>query len=158
MGQGIYVSQECHVINALPPVDLNGSAKNTDVWSMEGWGHASIIIQSGVSSSTVATFTITECDNFTPSNETAIAFAVYKEETADGDTLGAKVAATTSGVAMSTNNGIMYVAEVDARQLSDGFECMRVKFTDPSAAQPASVVVILSGGRYEHDTGDTAIA
>lgn len=156
--QGLYLSQVAHIVNALPPIDLNGSARNSDVWSMKGLGHASIIITSGVSGGTVATVTVTECDDFTPSNETAIAFDVYKEETADGDTLGAKVAATASGFAMSTNNNIFYVIEVDARQLTDGFECMRVKFTDPSASQLTAVVAVLSGARYAHDQGNTAIA
>jgi hypothetical protein len=155
--QGLVLSQQTHVVNALPPIDLNGGV-NSDVWSMKNHGHATIIIQIGVSAGAVPTFTITECDNFTPSNETAIAFAVYKCETAADDVLAAKTAATTAGVAMSTNNNIFYVVEIDARQLTDAFPCMRVKFSNPSASVIGSVAVILSGERFANDQSATAIA
>ena len=156
-GQGIALAQEGHFVNALPPVDVNGGA-NSDVWSMRNHGHATIYISVGVSSGAVPTFTIEECDDFVPTNATAIAFSVFKEETASGDTLGAKVSATTSGVAMSTNNNIFYVVEIDARQLSDGYDNLRVVFSNPSAACLVSVTAILTGSRYANDQNETQIA
>jgi hypothetical protein len=154
--QGINVAEMGHVVNILPPVDINGGV-NSDVFSLENYGHATIIIQIGVSAGTVA-FTVEECDDFVPTTDTAIAFAIYKEETASGDTLGAKVAATTSGVTTSGNDNIFYVIEIDARELTDGYGHLIVKFVDPSASVIASAVAVLSGSRYGNDQSPTAIA
>ena len=154
---GITIAEELHVVNILPPVDLNGSAKNSDVFDMENYAHATIIIQAGV---TGAAFTVTveECDDFVPTTVTAIAYAVYKEETDAGDTLGVRTAVAAAGFAASLNNNIMYVIEIDARQLTDGRAKLRVAFTDPAAATVASAVAILSGSRYAQDQSPTAIA
>lgn len=151
-----YIAQSCHLVNALPPVDINGGV-NTDIWSMKGHSHASIIISMGVTGA-ASTVTLQECDDFTPSSSAAIAFDYYSETTDSGDTLGAKTSATASGFATSTNNNIMYVIEVDASQLSAGFPCLRVCFSDPSAATFATVQVVLSGSRYGGDQNATAIA
>ena len=157
-GQGITLAQEGHVVNILPPIDANGAVRNSDVFSMRRYGHATIIVQVGVSGGAVSTVTVEECDDFVPTNATAIAFSGYKEETAAGDTLGAKVAATTAGFAMSTNNSIFYVIEIDARQLTDGYDNLRIVLTDPTASMIVSAVAVLSGSRFAHDQNETEIA
>ena len=141
---GLTLAEEGHVVNALPPVDINGGV-NSDVFSLKDYGHASIIITLGVTGA-ASTVTVEECDNVTPSNSTAIAFAQYAEETAAGDTLAARAAQTTAGFATSANNSITYVIEIDADQLAEGFPYLRVVFSDPSAVTLASVVAILTGG------------
>jgi len=151
----VYVAQECHVVNILPPIDINGG-KNSDVFAMTKHSHVSIIVQNGVNAA-ASTVTVEECDDFVPTTTAAIAFDVYKEETAAGDTLGAKVAATSAGFAMSTNDNIFYVIEIDAAQLSASRPNLRVVFSDPSASVIASAVAILSQGRYTKDQSATVI-
>ena len=154
--KGLYLAEEAHDVLALAPVDINGGV-SSDVWSMTKWSHASILIALGVTGG-ATTVTVEECDNFVPDNSTAIAFSYYKEETAGGDTLSAKQAATTSGFAASTNDGIFYRIEIDTAQLSDGFPNLRVVLSDPSGATFASIVATLSGGRYAQVQSATAIA
>lgn len=154
--KGITIAEELHVVNALAPVDINGG-KSTDVWSMENYSHATIIIQLGVTGA-ASTVTVEECDDFTPTSNTAIAFAHYDEETAGGDTLGAREAATASGFSTSTNDGIFYLIEIDAAELSDGRPNLRVVLSDPGASTFGSVCVILSGSRYAEEESATAIA
>ena len=155
--KGIVVAEDMHVVLATAPVDINGGATTSDVWSMANHAHASIIIMLGVTGAT-ATVTIEECDNFTPSNTTAIAFASYSELTAAGDTLGARTAVTSAGFTSSANNGVFYVIEIDASQLTDGRPNLRVVIGDPSSATLYGVVVLLSGGRYPQPESATAIA
>ncbi len=155
--KGIVIAEDCHVVNALPPIDIDDAAQNSDVWSMAKYAHASIIIQLGVTGAT-AVITVEECDDFTPSNSTAIAFASYSETTAAGDTLGARAETSSAGLTTSGNDGVFYVLEVDASQLSDGFPALRVALTDPGAATFGSIVVILSGARYAERESPTAIA
>ncbi len=151
-----YTAQQGHVVNILPPVDINGGA-NTDVFSMKEYGHATIIIQFGVTGA-ASTVTVYECDDFTPSNATAIAFNYFAETASGGDTLSALTAATTAGFATSTNDNIMYVIELDAAELSDGYPCVQVRFSNPGASTIVSAVAVLSGARYASDQSATVIA
>lgn len=157
MTKGLNLAEMLHVVNALPPVDLNGG-KNTDVINLKNYAHVSFIVQIGVSGGAVPTVKVQECDDAVPTNTTDIAFAAYKEETADGDTLGARTAIAATGLALSTNNNIFYVIEVDASQLTDGYDWVRLSFSDPAASVIGSVVAILSGPRYANDQSATAIA
>jgi len=151
------VANEGHVVNIIAPIDINGAGASSDVFSMEGYSHVDVIVQLGVTGA-ATTITVKECDDFTPTNSTAIAFNYYAEATAGGDTLGALTAATTSGFAASTNDGVFYVIEIDAAQLSAGYPCLQVLASDPSAATLLSAVAVLSGGRYASDQSGTAIA
>ena len=155
--KGFNIAEMGHVVNIIAPVDINAAAPSSDVFSMEGYGHVDIIIQLGVTGA-ATTVTVKECDDFTPSNATAIAFSYYAEATAGGDTLGARTAATTSGFACGTGDGIFYVISIDAAQLSDGYPCLQVLASDPSAATLFSAVAILSGSRYGQVQSATAIA
>ena len=105
-----------------------------------------------------STVTLEECDDFTPSNNTAIGFDYYAETTAGGDTLGTKLTATSAGFATSTNDGVFYVIEISAAELSAGYPNLRVVFSDPSASTLASVMVVLSGARYQSASTPTARA
>ena len=157
MPKGFYLANDGHFVLALAPRDINGAIRNSDVFSMGKYAHASIIVMLGVTGA-ATTITVEECDNFVPDNTTAIAFASYAEETAAGDTLGTKTATSSSGITGSTNDGVFYVIEVDAAELSDGFPNLRVVLSDPSGATLAAVAVFLSGARYGHEQSPTAIA
>lgn len=151
-----YLAYYGHVVNALAPVDINSGA-NSDVWSMANHSHATIIIQMGVTAGT-SQITLQECDNFTPSLTTAVAFKFYPEVTAGGDVMSPVQTATSSGFTSSVNDGIFYVIEFDAQNLTDGYPNMRVAFANPSASVIASCVVLLSGPRFATIESATAIA
>jgi hypothetical protein len=140
----------------LPAVDINAGV-STDVFSMKDCSHATIIISMGVTGG-ASTVTVEECDNFTPSTHTEIAFNVYKEETDAGDTLGARTAVSASGFATSTNNNITYVIEIDAEDLTEGYPNLRLSFSNPGNATYASAVAILTGLSYQEGTTRTQIA
>lgn len=154
---GITLAEQAHAVNILPPIDINGGIVNSDVFSLGKHGHASILIQQGVVAA-ASTVTVEECDDFTPSNSTAIVFAYYSETTAAGDTLSTRTAATAAGFAMTTNNTTMYVIEVDGTQLSDGFPNLRVVFSDPGAGAIVTASAWLTGPRYAQESSATAIA
>jgi hypothetical protein len=162
MLERVVISEECHVINALPPIDINGQGNTGDVFNMANFSHASIIIQGGVSGGAVATVTLKECTS-KAGGGVAIPFNYYACTTAfgsaDGDVLGAKTALTaTTGFAMSTTDGIFYIIELDGSQLSDGYNWVEVCFSNPGASQIASCVVILSGARYGNAQSPTAVS
>jgi len=155
--KGFVIAEAGHVVNCGPPIDINGAGLAGDVFSMEEYAHASIIIQLGVTGA-ATTLTVEACDDFVPTTHPAIAFSYYIEDTDSGDILGARTAVTTAGIALSTNDNVFYVIELDASELPDGYPCVRVALSDPSAATLANICVILSGSRYGEVESPTAIA
>ena len=148
---------EGHFVLGVAPVDIAAGAQTSDAFSMENWSHATIIIALGVTGA-ASTVTVKENTAADGSGATAIAFNYYGEATAAGDTLGARTSASASGFATATTDGIFYVIELSAEELSDGYPWVTVHMSDPGAATFASINVVLSGGRYQEVEGATAIA
>jgi hypothetical protein len=154
--KGYNIAEDGHVVNILPPVDVNGGV-SSDVFSMKDAAHVDIIVQVGVSAA-APTITVEECDNFTPTTPVAIGFDYYAETTAGGDTLAARATATNAGFAISANDNIFYVISIDASELSRGYPNLRITFSNPGASVIASAVAILSGYRFKGSTTQTEIA
>lgn len=155
---GTTIAEQFHVVNILPPVSIT-AATTSDVWSMKNYSHCSIIVTCGATNADAGFVTIEECDDFTPTTDTAIGFSYYAETTAAGDTLGARTAAVAAtGIDVSANDSIMYVIEIDAAELSDGYPNLILKWSIPGGATLVSAVAILSGARYGGDQSATAIA
>lgn len=156
--KGINIAEELHVINILPPQSIAG-AVTSDVFSLKNYQHATIIVTAGSTNADGGNITIEECDDFGPTNDTAIDFYYYAEETAAGDTLGARTkAAAATGIDVSGNDNITYVIEIDASELSDGYPCLYLKWSAPGGATLVSAVAVLSGARYAGEQSATAIA
>ena len=154
-GKGITIAEECHIVNALPPVDIGAAAKTSDYFSMANYAHASIIVTMGAVGNDT-TITLFEATTIGPAAETVIGFDLYQEVTAAGDTLGARTATAVGGFATGTNTGTIHVIEIDASELTDGYPYLAVKTTNAAAAL-ISVVAILSGTRYQSAVTPTAI-
>jgi hypothetical protein len=155
--QGFNIAEMGHVVNVLPPKDVSGGATG-DRFKMTNYAHASILVTFGVTVAGSPTILVKECTAASGGTATAIAFNYYAETTAAGDTLGAKTAATSAGISASPNNSIMYLIELDARELSDGSEWVEASITDLSTSSNlASIVAILSGSRYAETQSPTAI-
>lgn len=156
--QGMDLAVQGHIVNVLPPIDISGGAV-ADRFKMSGHGKATIIVQVGVSAAAFTKIIVKEADAASSGNSTAIPFSVYKEETAAGDTLGARTAVTTAGVTPSANNKIMYVIDIDARELTEGYKWIEVSLTNGSGNSVlASIVAVLTGARYSHDQNETVLA
>ena len=157
--KGINLAEQCHIVNATAPIDINGAGATSDLFSMENYAHASIICALGVTGA-ATTITVTENTSSTAGGATVIdSFTVYSETTAAGDTLSTTTTTgSTDGFAASTNDGVFYVLELDASALSDGYEWVGVQASDPSNATLYACTVVLSGARYQELTTPTAIA
>jgi hypothetical protein len=156
--QGMNMAEMAHVVNVLPPQDINGGAVG-DRFHMKKHRKASIIIAIGASAAAFTKILVNECDAASAGNSNAIAFNVYKEETAAGDTLGARTAVAAAGLTPSANDNIFYVIDLDARELTDGFPFVEVQLTNASGNSVlASVVAVLTGARYAHDQNETVLA
>ena len=142
------IAEGGHVINAMPPIDITGGVES-DVWSMQDFDHCTIIVAIGVSAAAFTKIILNACDDFVPTTQVALPFALYAEETAAGDTLAAREAVAAAGKTPSANDNIMYVIEVDqAELLASGHPNLNVSITAGAVAVLASILVICSGNRY----------
>jgi hypothetical protein len=156
--KGFVIAEEGHVVNILPAQSISG-AVTSDVFSMKGHGHCSILVSAGSTNADAGNITIAACDDFVPTNETAIDFAYYAETTAAGDTLGARtVTPAATGIDVSGNDNIMYVIEIDAAELPAGKPNLYLKWSAPGGATIASAMAVLSDARYGSDQSPTVIA
>jgi hypothetical protein len=164
MAKGFYTAQKGHVVNILPPVDVTGG-KTSQAFSMAGAAHATIILQIGVSAAaptsvTVQAGTATAAVGASVAGAAAIAFDVFKQETAgaSNDVLGVRTACTVTGFAPSANDGIFYVIEIDGDQLPAGSPYVQLNITNGANSVIANAVAILSGLRYAGESNPTATA
>lgn len=155
--KGLVLSEVGHIVNALPPIDITGGA-TADRFHMKHHSHATIIVQIGVSAAAFTKIILRECNAASGGTATDIAYSLRSEETAAGDTLGAVEAVAATGKTPSANNSIFYVIEVDAQQLTSGYEWLEVALTNTTNSVIASVVAILTGARYQEALTKTAIA
>ncbi len=151
------LTQEGHVVNMLPPLDIDAAAQVSKYFNMAEYQVVYVFIQLGVTGA-ASTITVEESDDASGSSTTAIAFRYRTEDTAAGDTWDAGyTTATTAGFATSTNDGIMYAIKIDAAELTDGFPYIVVKSSDPGAATFGSMLAIGMGTRYKQDVTKTVI-
>jgi len=148
---GINISEQCHIVNVLPPIDSD-DAKTGAVINMENYAHASIIIQVGASDADGGFATLEESDTSAFTNHPEVAFYYYAEETASGDVLDAgpttAVAATGIDMAPAGVNDIFYVIEFDSSQFTNGYSFLRLQISAAGGANLISAVAILSGARH----------
>jgi len=163
--KGFVVAEQGHIVNILPAVDITGG-KKCQAFSMKNYQHATIIIQVGASAAawtniTLQAGTATAAIGADVAGATAIAFRVYKQETAgaDKDTLDAGANVASTGVtAPSANDNIFYVIELDANELPDGKYYVQLLLPNTSNSVIASAIAILSGARFAERQSDTVTA
>ena len=152
------LAEQAHIINILPPQDVSGGVSSA-VFSMRNASHVTIIVTAGSTNADAGNITIEECDDFTPSNDTAIDFSYYAETTAGGDTLGDRTAAAAAtGIDVSGNDNITYVIEIDAEQLSEGYPNLILKWSTCGGTTYGSAVAILTGYAYQGKDQPTELA
>lgn len=152
------LAEEAHIVNVIPPIDITGGV-NGDLFSMAKWHHASIIIAIGVSAAAFTSIKLSACSAADATGDEAIDFNVYKQETAAGDVLGAKVAATAAdGVTPTADDNVFYVIELDSADLPEGKPWVRVELANGANSVIASAVAVLTGGRYSGPESPTVLA
>ena len=157
MPKGCVIAECCHVVNIVPPIDITGGVTG-DIFSMAEYHHATIIVQIGVSAAAFTKIIINQCTDFAGTGAAAIAYNIYKAETTLGDTLGARTAVPAAGYTPSANDQIFYVIEIDASELSDGYNFIQLSLTNGVNSVIASAVAILSGTRYAQSATPTPTA
>lgn len=144
------------VVSLLYPVS-SGSAPTIDIFSLEEYNHALIIVGIGATDGTMKV-TVEECTAAAGTGNTDIAFN-YRISTTT-DTWGALTAgvAGTGFTVGATDDDSLYAIEIDADELTDTYEYVKLTFGTPSgSATLMSAIAILSEPRYMKDIPVSAI-
>ena len=160
MSKGFVVSEEGHVVLLLQPQGTTTTvALTSDTFCMKNWAHATILVAGGAGTGQTAV-TVGECTAFTGSDRTAVTFRYAVEATANGDVLDAALAWASTFSLSAGSTGVYGVIELDADELSDGYQYVQVNFGANAAATPKDIAAfaVLSGGRYQEDITATVIA
>jgi len=154
--KGFVTSEMGHVVNILAPVDITGG-KTAQAFAVKNYQHVSIILQIGVSAAAFTAILVNQCTAANGTGAAAIPFFIYKQETAGAgnDVLSARTAVTSARFAPSANDGIFYVIEIDASELSDGFPYIQLQLTNGANSVIASAVAVLSGARFAETQSPT---
>ena len=151
---GLTLPQQCHIVNCLPPIDTNSGVKTGDYFHLENASHVTLILTMGVVGN-ATTFTVYQAQDNAGNTEAALGTIYYQAETtAASDTLAARTSGAT--IVSGTTNNVMYIIDIDASELTDGYEYLTIK-TSNAAAALVSCVAVLSGFRYQQEITPTAI-
>lgn len=148
------------VAGLAPAADRWNTGPSTDIVSLESASEVTFLVYQSGGTTGCAAVTVDACDDFTPSNTTAIAFRYRKiAGSTSSDSAGAVTAATASGFVTTAAEAALYEIHVRASELPAGKPNVRLTCTE-SVNDPVngSVVIILDGLRYGGLTQPTAIA
>jgi|GEM_PF-2199681 len=156
--QGLNIAEEGHVTLPIPPVDVNGGWVGAR-FNMKTYRKASIIVMFGVTAAAAEKILVKNATAITGGTATAIPFNAYRMEAAGGDVLGAREAIAATGLVPVAADGIFYVIDLDARELTDGYPFVEVSMeADSGTSVVACVVAVLTGGRFHHVQSETVEA
>lgn len=145
------------VIGLQPDADRYNGDPATDIFNMENYDHITFILMEGAGGTGTAVLTVEECTDAAGTGATAIAFRYRLMSTID--TWGALTAVAATGYTTVAGANKLIAIEVDAEELSDGSNFVRLQITE-SVDSPvdAGVLAVLSRARYPQDVPVTAIA
>ena len=170
-------SERNKIVNALPAVDGNNTALETDIVSMKNYNHLAFILTFGVVNASASAVTGTGSESnliaYKGENVTTCAtafIAKYRAEvTAAGDTLEALTELPVLGVSMGTGNtldfadqtGAIIVVEIDAADLAptlaNPYDTVKIGFRFSAHSVLVSAIAVLSQPRYASDSNPTGI-
>lgn len=153
-------SEENHVVKGIDAAaDPFSATVRSDVVSMKFHRKCTFLIHKGVGATGTSTVTVNACDNFTPSNRTAIPFR-YRRCANTADLQGALTAATTAGFTTTAGSSEIYVVEVLAEDLANtgypNVELTMVEVVDSPVL--GGVIILLSDPTFAQAVQPTAIA
>jgi hypothetical protein len=139
-------SERNHVVKGLDPVaDAFDSTVYSDVVSMKGHNSVAFIVYKGVGTTGTSTLTVEACDDFVPTNVTAVAFR-YRRCANTADAQGALTAAASTGFTTTAGSSEIYVIEVLAEDLaSSGYGNVRLKAVEVVNSPVLGGILIVMG-------------
>lgn len=157
-GRKLY--EEAKVVNMLAAEDINGG-KVSNYVSLKNYGHLTILFSLGSIAGTATVSIIQSTD--TSGTTTKELAGVDRYMKAIGDAVEAVTEVTgiegTASWTAGLSTGVIQI-EVDAAMLDvdNGYDCVAVSFTDPSASDYVAILGLLTNPRYMQNSMPTALS
>lgn len=146
-----------HIIPIIHPVDTTTAAPTCDIFGMQDYNHATIILQTGTNSKGFAV-TVENCSSAAGAGNVALSQFYYREM-ATTDTWGALTASGGTLTVADADDNHVFAIEIDADELTDGKPYVKLTCAAPvSGNNYVSAIAILSESRFMRDIPVTAIA
>ena len=117
------------------------------------------IVYVGVGATGTSVITVESCDDFVPTNTTAIPF--WSREILTGDTDGAITRRAAAGFTTTAGSSKIVCVEVDAKDLPAGEPNVRLHLVESVNSPVLGGIMVVAGGkptRYSEDVNATIIA
>jgi hypothetical protein len=154
------IHESIRVVKGLDPVaDAFASTVYSDVVSLEDNDAVLFLVVKGVGTTGTSTVTVQACDDFVPTNRTAVAFR-YRRSCNTADTQGALTAATSAGFATTAGSSEIYEIYVRKEDLaSTGYANVQLKMVEV-ADDPVlgGIVIVMLAPNYAEDVARTVIS
>ncbi len=146
-----------HAVPVLEPQSTT-SALETDVVGLKEYHSIKFLVMVGAIAADV-TITVEECDDTTPTSDTAIAFKYRKSAAIGTDTMGSWATAEDTGVVLddASDDDKMVEILVDGAELSADRPYVRVVLTPGGASACLVAVVAVLEPRYAQAVNPSAV-
>lgn len=144
--------RENQAVFVTAAANYSGTAATTEWVSLAHYERAIVLIQTGAWAGGTAAVTLNEATAVAGTGSTALAFAyMYTNDGATTAPTLTKTAVTSNTFNLDTANAL-YLIEVKADEMDDGYDCFNVAVASPGANNDYySITIILSGPRYLGD-------
>lgn len=143
--------ENVRIVPAIAPI-AGGSARSGDWVSLKGYKRLTILVHIAMGNAATTAITVDKAQDVSGTGEsTGITVnRVYKHTGAIGAAIAfAAVAAAASFTSSATGSGQdLYLLEIEASELGEGYDCVQVELGASNAANIVAAEYILSGPRY----------
>ena len=151
--------EKAKIVFLIDPQDHNAAGIDGDSFNMKNYGHATIILLFG---ELTGNSVLTIYEGATDGAKTAALTFSYRATAADlkvalGDALGTEATSAALTLTAATYEDRMIVAEIDANELTDGYDWITVEIDATATELLVAAVAILTEPRYAADTPPAAI-
>jgi len=137
------------IVWVTAPNNYTSAAATTEWVSLKGYQRAIVVIKTGAWAAGTAAVTLNEATAVLGTGTTPLAFAYMwtNDAAATAPTL-VKTTVTTNTFNLDTANSL-YIIEVDADEMDDGYDCLNVAVASPGANNDYyDIMIILTDPRY----------
>lgn len=141
--------REHQIVPVSTPKNYTGAAATTEWVSLKDWQHVTFLIYSGAWAAGTAAVTLNQGTAVAGTGTTSLPFA-YQYTATTPALVKTAVASDTFNVAAAST---LHVVEVDASELTEGYDCVNMAIASPgSNADFYAVIAIMSKPRYPAQT------
>lgn len=145
----MYLADHAKIVEAIKP-QTGASARSGDWVSLKGYSHLTIIVQLALGNAATTAITVDKASAVDGSgNSDGITLNNWYKGTPSTDDSLSK---GTAGASITTSNAgagsELYVIEIDAAELGEGYDCVQVELGQSHSGNLVSALYVLSGARY----------